>query len=105
MYITHVLSCCRFSKIESKCATDTPDTAPYGVDSVFKLGSVNFNADLYDPSSKWCQALPGDKRAWHHLKGCWHIHCPSKESCRALHRTGCCGHSVAQSLGLQSWLE
>jgi hypothetical protein len=43
---------CRFSQIESKCATDTPNTLPYGVDSVFKLGSINFNADLYDPSSK-----------------------------------------------------
>lgn len=41
---------CRFSPIESRCASSTPDTSPYGVDSVFKLGSVNFNPDLYDPA-------------------------------------------------------
>lgn len=41
---------CRFSPIESRCASSTPDTSPYGVDSVFKLGSVNFNPDMYDPA-------------------------------------------------------
>lgn len=40
----------RFSQIESKCASGILDTSPYGVDSVFKLGSVNFNPDLYDPA-------------------------------------------------------
>lgn len=39
----------RFSQIQARCASVTPDTSPYGVDSVFKLGSVNFNPDLYDP--------------------------------------------------------
>lgn len=41
---------CRFSPIESRCVSSIPDTSPYGVDSVFKLGSVNFNPDLYDPA-------------------------------------------------------
>lgn len=38
----------RFSQIDNSCAGGL-DATPYGVDSVFKLGSVNFNPDLYDP--------------------------------------------------------
>ncbi|WIA39913.1 hypothetical protein OEZ86_013355 [Tetradesmus obliquus] len=39
----------RFSQIQSTCAGQQ-DISPYGVDSVFKLGSINFNPDLYDPN-------------------------------------------------------
>jgi len=49
-----MLQCChgRFSQIQAKCTSEEPNTAPYGVDSVFKLGSVNFNPDLYDPEGE-----------------------------------------------------
>eukprot|EP00883_Tetradesmus_obliquus_P001212 jgi/Sobl393_1/11292/SZX78320.1 len=41
----------RFSQIQSTCAGQQ-DISPYGVDSVFKLGSINFNPDLYDPNGE-----------------------------------------------------
>lgn len=38
--------------MQARCAGSTPDVSPFGVDSVFKLGSVNFNPDLYDPEGE-----------------------------------------------------
>jgi hypothetical protein len=52
----------RFSQVQLRCASGLPDITPYGVDSVFKLGSLNFNADLYDPDGKlrgWMHARCG----------------------------------------------
>jgi hypothetical protein len=45
---------CRFSQIQSTCAGQQ-ELSPYGVDSVFKLGSINFNPDLYDPNGAYMQ--------------------------------------------------
>jgi len=45
------LMLCRFSQIQSTC-TGSLDVSPFGVDSVFKLGSTNFNPDLFDPEGQ-----------------------------------------------------